>query len=89
MGSRGEQANVAYELAAGRETEHRKNTENLTCTLCVRGGEEMKNILMTVMLLVVVVLLFNNIIAKDGTGTKAQIQSQGESANTRIGNINP
>jgi len=49
----------------------------------------MKNILMTVMLLVVVVLLFNNIIAKDGTGTKAQIQSHGESANSRIGNINP
>ncbi|GIP16609.1 hypothetical protein J40TS1_22510 [Paenibacillus montaniterrae] len=49
----------------------------------------MKNILMTVMLLVVVVLLFNNIIVKDGTGTKAQIQSQGNAANTQIGNINP
>ncbi|MFC6333877.1 hypothetical protein ACFP56_14715 [Paenibacillus septentrionalis] len=49
----------------------------------------MKNILMTVMLLVVVVLLFNNIIAREGTGTKAQIQSQGDAANVRIGNINP
>lgn len=49
----------------------------------------MKNILMTVMLLVVVVLLFNNIVAKEGTGTKAQIQTQGENANTRIGSISP
>lgn len=49
----------------------------------------MKNILMTVMLLVVVVLLFNTIIAQEGTGTKAQIQSRGTSANTQIGNINP
>lgn len=49
----------------------------------------MKNILMTVMLLVVVVLLFNNIIAREGTGTKAQIQSQGDAANVRIGTINP
>lgn len=49
----------------------------------------MKNILMTVMLLVVVVLLFNNIVAKEGNGTKAQIQTQGEAANLRIGTINP
>lgn len=49
----------------------------------------MRNILMTVMMLVVVVLLFNAIIAQDGTGTKAQIQSQGTSANTRIGSLNP
>lgn|GEM_PF-410293 len=55
----------------------------------LKGGETMKNILMTVMLLVVVVLLFNSIIAQDGTGTKAQIQNRGTSANTQIGNINP
>ncbi|HUC93047.1 MAG TPA: hypothetical protein VMS09_13660 [Paenibacillus sp.] len=49
----------------------------------------MRNILMTVMLLVVVVLLFNSVIAQDGTGTQAQIQSQGDSANSRIGALNP
>ncbi|WP_192043392.1 hypothetical protein [Paenibacillus lycopersici] len=45
----------------------------------------MRNILITVMMLVVVVLLFNAIVSKDATGTKAQIQTQGDSANTKIG----
>lgn len=49
----------------------------------------MKNILMTVMMLIVVVILFNGIISKEGTGTKAQIQSQGNSANLQIGTITP
>ncbi|MBD2847781.1 hypothetical protein IDH44_21520 [Paenibacillus sp. IB182496] len=49
----------------------------------------MRNILMTVMMIVVVILLFNAVIMTDTTGTKAQIQSQGTSANTRIGNLNP
>lgn len=53
----------------------------------VEGGERMRNILMTVMMLVVVVLLFNTIISKDTTGTKAQIESQGSSANTKIGTL--
>ncbi|WP_219838780.1 hypothetical protein [Paenibacillus sp. R14(2021)] len=44
----------------------------------------MRNILITVMMLVVVILLFNAIINKDTTGTKAQIESQGNSANTKI-----
>ncbi|MCQ6562601.1 hypothetical protein [Paenibacillus mendelii] len=47
----------------------------------------MRNILMTVMMLVVVVLLFNAIISKDTTGTKAQIETQGNSANTKIGTL--
>ncbi|WP_190287522.1 hypothetical protein [Paenibacillus darwinianus] len=49
----------------------------------------MRNILMTVMLLVVAVLLFNAVIAQDGTGTQAQIQMQGNAANSRIGALNP
>ncbi len=49
----------------------------------------MRNILMTVMLLVVVIVLFNTIIAQDNTGTRSQIQSQGTSANTRIGQLLP
>jgi len=49
----------------------------------------MRNILMTVMLLVVVVLLFNTVIAQDSTGTQARIETQGSSANTRIGALNP
>lgn len=49
----------------------------------------MKNILMTVMMLIVVVLLFNSIISKDGTGTKAQIQSQGDAANLKISTVTP
>lgn len=44
---------------------------------------------MTVMLLVVVVLMFNSIIAQDGTGTQAQIETQGNAANARIGALNP
>jgi hypothetical protein len=54
-----------------------------------KGGEKMRNILMTVMLLVVVVVLFNSIIAQDTTGTRAQIQSQGNAANTRINTLLP
>ncbi|MFS0723749.1 hypothetical protein [Paenibacillus sp. 1P07SE] len=49
----------------------------------------MRNILMTVMMLVVVILLFNAIITQDNTGTQAQIQSQGNTANTRIGSMLP
>ncbi|WP_274649129.1 hypothetical protein [Paenibacillus humicola] len=49
----------------------------------------MRNILMTVMMIVVVVLLFNAIVTKDTTGTKAQIQAQGDAANTKIGELNP
>ena len=49
----------------------------------------MRNILMTVMLLVVVVVLFNGIIAQDTTGTRSQIESQGNAANTRIGQLLP
>lgn len=49
----------------------------------------MRNILITVMMLVVVVLLFNGIVAQDTTGTQAQIETQGNAANTRIGLINP
>ncbi|MFD0715955.1 hypothetical protein [Paenibacillus sp. GCM10027626] len=47
----------------------------------------MRNILVTVMMLVVVVLLFNSIISKDSTGTKAQIETQGNLANTKIGTM--
>lgn len=49
----------------------------------------MRNILMTVMLLVVVVVLFNSIIAQDTTGTRSQIQSQGNAANSRISSLLP
>ncbi|MHA6480510.1 hypothetical protein ACX1C1_01015 [Paenibacillus sp. strain BS8-2] len=49
----------------------------------------MRNILMTVMMLVVVIVLFNSIIAQDATGTKSQVQSQGNAANTRISQLIP
>lgn len=49
----------------------------------------MRNILMTVMLLVVVVVLFNSIIAKDTTGTRSQIETQGNAANTKINVLIP
>ncbi len=49
----------------------------------------MRNILITVMMLVVVVVLFNSIIAKDTTGTRSQIESQGNSANTKISQMLP
>lgn len=49
----------------------------------------MRNILMTVMMLVVVIVLFNAIIAKDTTGTRSQIESQGSAANTKIGQLLP
>ena len=47
----------------------------------------MRNILMTVMLLVVVIVLFNKIIAADTTGTSSRIESQGNAANTKIGEL--
>lgn len=47
----------------------------------------MRNILMTVMMLVVVILLFNGIIAKDSTGTSSRIETQGNAANTKIGQL--
>ncbi|GLX66390.1 hypothetical protein [Paenibacillus glycanilyticus] len=47
----------------------------------------MRNILMTVMLLVVVIVLFNNIIADGTNGTSKQIESQGDSANTKISSM--
>jgi hypothetical protein len=49
----------------------------------------MRNILITVMMLVVVILLFNAIISKDTTGTKAQIETQGIAANTKISTLTP
>ncbi|GBG11825.1 MULTISPECIES: hypothetical protein [Paenibacillus] len=49
----------------------------------------MRNILMTVMMLVVVIVLFNSIIAQDTTGTRSQVQSQGNAANTRISQLLP
>jgi len=49
----------------------------------------MRNILMTVMLLVVVIVLFNSIIAKDATGTRSQIESQGNAANLKISELLP
>lgn len=49
----------------------------------------MRNILMTVMLLIVVVIMFNNVIAKSGTGTRAQIEEHGNTANTTIENMVP
>lgn len=45
----------------------------------------MRNILITVMMLIVVALMFTNIIAKDSTGTKARIETQGTTANTKLG----
>lgn len=49
----------------------------------------MRNILITVMMLIVVAVMFNSIIAKDQTGTKARIESQGTSANTTLGSLAP
>jgi hypothetical protein len=49
----------------------------------------MRNILITVMMLIVVALMFNAIIARDNTGTRARIESQGELANTTLGNLQP
>lgn len=49
----------------------------------------MKNILITVMLIVVVVILFNTIIADDTNGTKALIEQQGNSVNTKIKTLSP
>jgi hypothetical protein len=49
----------------------------------------MRNILITVMMIVVAVLLFNSIVTQDSTGTQAQIQTQGEAANAKIGALSP
>jgi hypothetical protein len=49
----------------------------------------MRNLLITVMMLIVVALMFNNIIAKDNTGTRARIETQGSAANTQLGNLQP
>ena len=49
----------------------------------------MRNILITVMMLIVVALLFTNIIAKESTGTKARIETQGSTANEKIAGLSP
>lgn len=49
----------------------------------------MRNILVTVMMLIVVALMFTNIIAAKGTGTRAEIEQQGSTANTNIGALAP
>ncbi|MFC5530850.1 hypothetical protein [Cohnella yongneupensis] len=49
----------------------------------------MRNILITVMMLIVVALMFNSIIANDTTGTRAQIEKHGTTANTTLGSITP
>lgn len=49
----------------------------------------MRNILITVMMLIVVAVMFNSIIAQDNTGTKARIESQGTTANTTLGSLQP
>jgi hypothetical protein len=49
----------------------------------------MRNILITVMMLIVVAVLFNTIVAKDGTGTRARIETQGTTANDTILNLKP
>ncbi|WP_168119832.1 hypothetical protein [Paenibacillus sp. HB172176] len=49
----------------------------------------MRNILMTVMMLVVVIVMFNAIVTKDTTGTRSQIESQGSTTNTKIGELAP
>ncbi|WP_256761238.1 hypothetical protein [Cohnella sp. WQ 127256] len=49
----------------------------------------MRNILITVMMLIVVALLFNTVIAQDNTGTQARIETQGNTANTTLGNLLP
>jgi hypothetical protein len=49
----------------------------------------MRNILITVMMLIVVALMFNTIVAQDNTGTRARIETQGSTANTTLGNLQP
>lgn len=49
----------------------------------------MRNILITVMMLIVVALLFTNIITKETTGTKARIETQGETTNEKLGQLSP
>ncbi|WEK55182.1 MAG: hypothetical protein P0Y55_03705 [Candidatus Cohnella colombiensis] len=48
----------------------------------------MRNILITVMMLIVVALMFNSIVAKDTTGTRARIETHGTTANTTLGTLN-
>jgi hypothetical protein len=48
-----------------------------------------RNILITVMMLIVVALMFTEIIAKDGTGTRDRIETQGNTTNTAIGSLAP
>ncbi|XID95910.1 hypothetical protein ACF3MZ_15960 [Paenibacillaceae bacterium WGS1546] len=49
----------------------------------------MRNILITVMMLIVVAMMFSTIIAQDNTGTRARIESHGDTANTTLGNLQP
>ncbi|MGN7455547.1 hypothetical protein ACTHPH_12130 [Paenibacillus pasadenensis] len=49
----------------------------------------MRNILVTVMMIVVMLVLFNTIISDNATGTRSRIQTQGNGANTMIGNLLP
>jgi hypothetical protein len=49
----------------------------------------MRNILITVMMLIVVALMFNTIVAQDNTGTRARIETHGNTANTTLGNLQP
>jgi hypothetical protein len=48
----------------------------------------MRNILVTVMLIIVVALMFTNIIASP-TGTRAQIETKGTTANNNISALVP
>jgi hypothetical protein len=49
----------------------------------------MRNILISVMMLLVVAVMFQNIIAKDDTGTRARIEAQGNYANDTIASLAP
>ncbi|WP_199731779.1 hypothetical protein [Cohnella endophytica] len=49
----------------------------------------MRNILITVMMLIVVALMFNTIVAQDNTGTRARIETHGNTANATLGNLKP
>jgi len=41
------------------------------------------------MMLIVVALMFNSIVAQDNTGTRARIETHGNTANTTLGNLEP
>ncbi|QAY66831.1 hypothetical protein ET464_10935 [Paenibacillus protaetiae] len=73
--------------AARRKHPHASAEHPAGGTSGYEGGENMRNILITVMMIVVVVLLFNSVIAADSTGTQARIKEQGSNANTRIGEL--